>query len=126
MEPVFSHEKLEVYQLSRVLNREMQAVLKRLPRGHGNSRDNLDRAAKSIGRNIAEGAGKWRIPDKVNFYRIAKASAAECAASLDELVDCGVLREQHITLARQLLTRITAMLISLIRSLESRPRPNMS
>jgi four helix bundle protein len=125
MEPVFNHERLEVYQLSRDLTRRVQPLLRHIPRGQSNSRDNLDRAAKSITRNIAEGAGKWRVPDKVNFYRIAKASAAECAACLDELADCGVIPAVRTAPLKTLLSRITAMLIALIHATESRGTPDM-
>lgn len=120
MEPQFNHEKLEVHQLGRELNRRMQPLLRRIPRGQANVRDNLDRAARSISRNIAEGAGKWAVADKINFYRIAKGSAAECAACLDELVDCGVMREDAVAELKALLARITAMLIRLIQATESR------
>ena len=117
----FDHERLEVYQLARELNREVAALLKELPRGSAESADNLQRATKSITRNIAEGAGKWRVPDKTHFYQIARGSATECAASLDELVDFGLLPESRIERAKQLAWRIVAMLVGMIRSLEDRP-----
>lgn len=75
--------------------------------------------------NIAEGSGKWRIRDKANYYHIARASATECAASLDELVDFELVAPEHIQVPKQVLARLVAMLIGMIRSLEQRPGPDM-
>ena len=77
MSAVFNHEKLEVYGVARLFNREIRDLLEAVPRGHADSRDNLKRGAMSITRNIAEGSGKWAIKDKVNFYHIARGSATD-------------------------------------------------
>jgi four helix bundle protein len=120
MEPYFEHERLEVYQAARELNRAVRHRLAQVRRGHSDSRDNLTRAAKSVTRNIAEGSARWSVPDKVNFYHIARASAAECAASIDELVDHGLVAEEKTLPTRALLGRVVAMLTALVRSLQSR------
>lgn len=121
----YDHEKLEVYHVARQFHRDVQALLRDVPRGHAESKDNLRRGAKSVTRNIAEGAGRWTVPDKVRFYHIARASATECAASLDELVDCAVASEERVTPLKEMLGRIIAMLIAMIRSLEARDRRGM-
>jgi four helix bundle protein len=125
MERLFDHERLVVYQAGRELNRAITALLTEVPRGHGESRDNLRRAAQSITRNIAEGAGKWRVADKVHYYHIARGSATECAASLDELVDMAGVPEGRIRAAKQILSRIVAMLVGMIRSIEARSTGTM-
>jgi four helix bundle protein len=126
LEPLFDHERLEVYQLARQFNTELQRFLDELPEGFAKSKDNLRRAAQSIMRNIAEGAGKWKIADKTHYYHIARASATECAASLDELVVWARVPEGRVSGLKEMLARIVAMLISMIRSLESRQRVDMS
>jgi len=126
MEHFFDHERLEVYQLAREFNREVHKLLGEVSRGHAESKDNLTRAAKSITRNIAEGSGKWKVADKVNFYHIARASATESAASLDELVDYAMLPAERVRRVKPILSRIVAMLIGMIRSLETRGAPDMS
>ena len=88
MDAFFDHDRLHVYQAARQFNREIGRLLGELPRGNAESRSNLRRAAMSITRNIAEGSGKWKLPDKINFYHIARASATECAACLDEERRC--------------------------------------
>lgn len=60
------------------------------------------------------------------FYHIARASATECGASLDELVDIAILAEPVATRLKGVLYQIIAMLIAMIRSLEQRPRQDMS
>ena len=125
MEPYFDHEKLEVYRVARSFNREVRALLEQMPRGHADSTDNLRRAAMSITRNVAEGSGKWTIRDKVNFYHIARASATECAACLDELVDFELVPPELVRTPKQVLARLVALLIGMIRSLEARPGRDM-
>lgn len=125
MEPFFDHERLEVYRAARHFNREIRDLLQVLPRGHAESRNNLRRAAMSITRNTAEGSGKWKLRDKINFHHIARASATECAASLDELADFDLVPLERVQPPKQVLARVVALLIGMIRSLESRPGPDM-
>jgi four helix bundle protein len=126
VEPIFDHEKLQVYALARQFNREIHEMIPHLTRGNAESRDNLQRAAKSITRNIAEGSGRWNIPDKVHFYRVARASATECAASLDELVDFNLIAPARLSEPRRTLVRVVSMLTAMIRSMEARTATNMT
>ena len=121
MDALFDHDRLEVYQLAREFNRGLQRLLEDLPAGQAETKDNLRRAAKSITRNIAEGSGRWKPADKVRFYHIARASATECAASLDELVDFCVLTPEQVQPHKAVLSRLVGKLISMIRSVEARP-----
>jgi four helix bundle protein len=120
MDAMFDHERLEAYQVARQFSREVRALCEEVPRGHAESKDNLKRAAKSVTRNVAEGSGKWQVPDKVHFYHIARASATECAASLDELVDFALIPEERILPGKRILVRVVSMLVAMIRSLETR------
>lgn len=69
-------------------------------------------------RNIAERAGEWKPKEKAKFFRYAKRSADECAATLDTMVDYDMLREEDIKHAKELLARIIPMLIRLIKLFE--------
>ena len=62
----------------------------------------------------------------MNFYHIARGSATESAASLDELVDFALLSEERITAPKEVLARVVAMLIRMIRSLEQREGVDMA
>jgi four helix bundle protein len=122
----FDHERLDVYRTGREFNRAVRILLDEIPRGHADSKDNLRRAAQSITRNIAEGAGKWRLADKIHYYHIARGSATECAASLDELVDMAGVPPDRVRPAKEILSRIIAMLVAMIRSLDARGSKDMN
>jgi four helix bundle protein len=115
---VFDHERLEVYQLARALNREVHGIAPELPPGSAESADNARRAARSIPRNFAESSGRWRVADRVRFLNFARGSGTEVGASMDELVDCGYATEARVAHAKHLAWRIVSMLVALIKSLE--------
>ena len=117
----FDFESMDIYPLIREFNREVAGILSEVPRGNRETKNNLERAAKSIGRNFAEGAGKWLLADKINFYQIARGSGTEGARSLDELVDWGLVPPERIVRAKELAGRIVSMLTAMIRTLESMP-----
>jgi four helix bundle protein len=68
-------------------------IVDALPRGHADRADQLTRAAESVVRNIAEGAGRWSQADSANRYKTARGEAMECAASLDVMKLRKVLTE---------------------------------
>jgi four helix bundle protein len=116
---MFEHERLEVYQLARELNREICRLTKIASAGPYDNVNQIVRAGGSLSRNLAEGSGEWSPKEKAKFYRYAKRSGAECAASLDVLVDYEMLRESDIKHAKELLRRIIPMLVKLIQLFES-------
>jgi four helix bundle protein len=118
MVSMFEHEKLQVYQLSRELHREICRLTKIAGRGHHDHIDQLVRSGSSISRNIAEGSGEWSTKEKAKFYRYAKRSATEGAAALDVLIDYEMLRDEDIIAAKELLARIIPMLVRLIQLFE--------
>ena len=113
----FDHERLEVYQLGRELNREIASILAELPRAAADAADNLRRAGGSIVRNIGEAGGKWTPKDKAHYYHIARGSGTEVAASLHEIEDFGFVTAARADRVRTLAWRIVSMLTGLIRSL---------
>ena len=115
---IFEHEKLDVYHVAREFNREVCRLTKIAGKGNYDHIDQLIRSGASMPRNIAEGAGEWRPKEKAKFFRYAKRSADECAATLDTLVDYDMLREQDIQHAKELLGRIIPMLIRLAKLFE--------
>ena len=76
--------------------------------------DQLQRAATSISLNIAEGAGEFSSAEKIRFYRMARRSAAECAAVLDVLVRTRVVPHQMTERPTHQLEEISAMLTAMI------------
>jgi four helix bundle protein len=70
------------------------------------ARDELIRASQSIPRNIAEGNGKRSPADRNRFFEIARGSALECAAVLDELLIMKAMDQAEINEGKGLLLRI--------------------
>ena len=80
---MLSFQRLDVYQRAIAFLALASEIIEELARGHAERADQLIRAAESIIRNIAEGAGRWSEADTAKHYRIARGEAMECAASLD-------------------------------------------
>lgn len=122
--PSLDHERLEVYHVARALTRAIAAVMRKVPRGkgHADSLDDLRRAVKSVTHNISEASGEYAPLDKAKFCRYARRSAAECAGSLDHLVDFDLVADEETWEAKWLIHRCISMLVNLARSLEARAR----
>jgi four helix bundle protein len=80
---MLSFQRLDVYQRAIEFLALVGDVVAELPKGHAERSDQLVRAAESVVRNIAEGAGRWSDADSAKHYKIARGEAMECAASLD-------------------------------------------
>lgn len=117
---LFDHERLDVYQAARQFKRQLRELLTVIPRGNADLVDQPRRAARSITSNIAEASGKWTTRDKAHYFQIARGSATECAAILDECVDYGFLADDQVRPALETLSRVVAMLIRIVLSLEER------
>ena len=113
--PQFDHEKLNVYQRALEFVAVITGLLDRIPKGLA-VHCQLDRASTAIPLNIAEGSGKWTVPDRCRFYDIARGSALECAAALDVTVAKKVLRADEIIDAKLILISVVSMLVKLIKS----------
>jgi four helix bundle protein len=111
---VLSFQGLDVYRVTIQFLALALEVVRKLPRGHADDADQLRRSAKSVARNIAEGAGRSSNADKAKHYAIARGEAMECACSFDIMqVEGTITRDQH---ARGIayLERIVAMLTRII------------
>lgn len=125
MNPQFDHEKLHVYQASLKF---ITWVTELISTVHGKTavKDHLDRASTSVPLNIAEGNGKFAIPDRCRFLDIGRGSALECAACLDVLIAKRLCREEQVAAGKQQLIEIVSMLIALSSSLKLRIREEAS
>jgi four helix bundle protein len=121
---MLDHERLEVYQIARLLAREGNAFLAALPGGRSDLADQFRRASMSVSLNIAEGAGEFAPKEKARFYRMAKRSATECGAILDHIADLGVVTPHQTATCKTLIRRIVGALVKLILATErTRPAP---
>ena len=121
-QPIFDHEKLDVYQVelsfiawSSVLLSEIRAA------GEGLYREvyRLDRASLSSLLNTAEGNGKRQGKQRAKFFDDARGPAVECAAGLDALVARKLATIGRIIEGKRLLFRTVGMLTKLVERFDS-------
>ncbi|MFG0263091.1 MAG: four helix bundle protein [Novipirellula sp. JB048] len=84
-EPIFDHDRLDVYRLSIDYVAFSFSVAKDLNGYHRHARDPWLRAAQSVPLNIVEGNGKHSLKDRSRFLDIARGSALEWVATQDIL-----------------------------------------
>ena len=69
---MLSFQRLDVYQRSIQFLAFASELVEELPRGNSERSDQLIRAAESVPRNIAEGAGRWSRLDMSTRLRVVK------------------------------------------------------
>jgi four helix bundle protein len=111
---MLSFQRLDVYQRAIEFLVLAIEIVEDLPRGHRERADQLIRAAESVVRNIAEGAGRWSERDSAKHYKIARGEAMACAASLDVLRVRERVASPRYERGIQLLEREVAMLTKMI------------
>ena len=111
---LLSFQRLHVYQRAIEFLALATEIVEPLPRGHRQRADQLIRAAESVVRNIAEGAGRWSDADSAKHYKIARGEAMESAASLDVLKLRKLVPPQHYDRGIQLLERVVAILTKML------------
>jgi four helix bundle protein len=109
----YGFERLDVYWLAVEHYRIAKQIVKCVPASL-DDKDQYLRAAKSIIRNICEGAGEYRRSEKARFYRMAIRSAEECGGIIAILrADFG--NRNEFDEADAVLTRIIPMLVKLCK-----------
>jgi four helix bundle protein len=107
---MLSFQRLDVYQRAIEFLALVYDIVDQLPKGHADRADQLVRAAESVVRNIAEGAGRWSGADCAKHYKIARGEAMECAASLDLFKLRKLIAAQSYDEGIRLLEAVVAML----------------
>src|SRR5262245_54383952 len=116
----FSHAKLDVYHVASGLFVACWTFADRIEHRNAFLRSQFLRAALSIKLNIAEGAAETSSAEKARFYRMARRSAAECAALPDDFPITLKIAEEELYPFYLELTRVSRMLNELIKSVEKR------
>jgi four helix bundle protein len=118
MEPIFDHEKLDVYGLEQQFvawTTDLIEEVSQSPVSHRRELvDQLDRACISVLLNTAEGNGKRQGLQRARFFDDARGSALECAACLDASVAKRITKSDRVRPGKELLVRIVAMLTRLV------------
>ena len=117
-EPIFDHEKLDVYQLELSFIAWVTTLLSEVKDAGADFRrevcDQLERASLSSLLDTAEGNGKRQGKQRAKFFDDARGSAVECAACLDALIAKGLARPERIVNGKAMLLRIVGMLTKLV------------
>jgi four helix bundle protein len=115
----FDPERMAVYRLARQHSRAISGLLETIGRsGFATLVNQLRRSTSSIPANVLEGFGEWGYAKRLDYLRIAKASALESWAHVDSLIDFGLIDAPQIAQARHLQAQIVALLVTTIRNLE--------
>jgi four helix bundle protein len=112
---MLSFQRLKVYQRAIEFLDLSFDIVEQLPRGHAARADQLIRAAESVIRNIAEGAGRWSSADSSKHYKIARGEAMECAASLDIFKLRKLVAPECYARGIELLEGVVGMLTKMIK-----------
>jgi four helix bundle protein len=111
---MLSFQRLDVYQRAIQFLALVYDMVEQLPKGHGDRADQLVRAAESVVRNIAEGAGRWSEADCSKHYKIARGEAMECAACFDVFKLRKLVTEPQYEGGIRLLEGVVAMLTKMM------------
>lgn len=115
----FSFEGLEVYQVSRLLVRDVYRLQQKFPKTEIYALgDQIRRSASSVTSNIAEGSGRNSNKEKVHFIEIAYGSLMEAFSQLQIAQDLGYLTEQDIDTIRPQFISVAKMLSGLKKHFE--------
>lgn len=113
----FGFEKLNVWQKSRNLSKEIYEATKSFPDTERYGLiSQMRRCSISISSNIAEGTGRHSPKDKARFTEIAYGSALELLNQTILSHDLGFISQEKYNHIRQSTSEITAMLDGLHKS----------
>ena len=114
----YSFEKLEAWQLSRVLRKEIYLLVKKFPKEeiYGLT-SQIKRSASSIGDCLAEGTARLTTNDKAHFMVMSYSSAIETVNHLIGAFDLDYINEDEYLKHRNKLEEITNKINALRKSL---------
>ena len=113
---MLNHQKLQCYQKSLKLVKDLSNLMPSWPTGTSQLKDQMRRAAISVALNISEGCGKTTAPDRAKFYAIARGSILEVSAGIDIAHALGFLSTQEHQVYSEEILIIVKMLTQLIKS----------
>ena len=114
-----------VWKKSMILAREIYSAVKLLPKEeqYGLS-DQIRRAAISIPSNIAEGAGRIALKERMHFYDIAYGSLTETLCQLEISRDLDYINDEQFSSLELTASRISMTLIALKKSIQDKINNN--
>lgn len=115
-----SHKKLDVYQISLKLVKEIYNVTQQYPAEERFLIVNqVRRAAISVCSNLAEGSARKSKQEKIRFFEISRSSAVEIDTQFEISLILQYVQNEQITQLEQYLESVFRMISKLISNLES-------
>lgn len=117
----FSFEKLDVWQESRILVKEIYILLRNFPAEEKYALcDQIRRAVVSVPSNIAEGSGRMSVKEKIHFLEVAFGSLMETFCQMQIARDLEYISDEQILNVKAKVLQISKMLTGLRNSLLKR------
>ena len=121
----FYYRKLDVYNLSKQFVMQVYQLLRGYPEYERYALcDQLRRAVISIPSNIAEGAGRMALKERIHFYDIAYGSLTETLCQLEISRDLNYIDDVQFSSLEQTASRISMTLIALKKSIQDKINNN--
>ena len=121
----FYYRKLDVYNLSKQYVMQVYQLLRGYPEYERYALcDQLRRAVISIPSNIAEGAGRMALKERLHFYDIAYGSLTETVCQLEISRDLGYINDEQFSSLEETAKRISMTLIALKNSIQDKINNN--
>ncbi len=112
-----NHQKLDVYQFSRIFVLECYRLTKVLPADEKFGMiSQIRRAALSVHLNIAEGASRKSEVERKRYYEISRGSIIEIDAALDIAKELDYINNYDVTKLGETMIRCFKILSGLIAS----------
>lgn len=116
-----SHKNLDVYKTSLLLVKEIYKLTKLYPKEEQFVLvTQLRRAAVSISSNLAEGAARRSIKEKIRFYEISRSSLVEVDTQIEISLSLEYLKSENTVELNKYLESTFKMLCKMITNLESK------
>lgn len=114
----FTFEKLDVWQKSRVLVREVYRLTSNFPPDERFGLTNqLNRAIISVPSNIAEGCGRPSYKERIHFLEIAYGSLMESMTQIILAADLRYISENDLNSSREKIVEVAKMINGLRKNL---------
>lgn len=121
MNKVYNFYDLDVWQQAHNYRLDIFRISNEFPQKYQYSLgQQIQRAAISIGSNIAEGFGRQGKQEKKQFYRIARGSLTEIQDQLILTKDLSLITSEKYNELQQQAIRVHQLLSGLLRSLDAR------
>jgi len=115
-----SHKNLEVYKIALELVKEVYGITKTYPKEEQFVLvSQLRRAAVSVCSNLAEGAARKSVKEKIRFYEISRSSLVEIDTQFEISLILEYLKKENIVALEKYLESTFRMLSKMMNNLDS-------